>query len=105
MHEQQSFAPVRELTYPEIDQVYKALFRMKESLGPSPNRRHRAEILIGVCILHQFNSRYLIDKGTRVMGLSHNNVMRALDERTGAVPGKHLWQCDADGYYQMLDAD
>lgn len=92
------------LTYPEIDLVYRELNRLKASFGPSPNRRYRAEMLIGACILHKFNTRHLIVKALGAIGLSRNYVARLLDERTGELLGDHLWQRDEAGRYHLLDA-
>lgn len=92
------------LTYPEIDKVYSELRRLKESLGPKPSRRDRAELLIGACILHRFATRHQIVKALGSIGLSKAHVVRVLDERTGPIPGEHLWVRDEAGRYQLLDA-
>lgn len=99
-------APLRDpyfLTYPQIDQVYRELDRLKESFGLNPPRRYRAEIMIGACILHKFNTQRLIVKALGSRGLSRNFVIRLLHERTGELPGEHLWRYDDDGRYHLLD--
>ena len=83
--------------------VYDHLLELKESLGPRYNRRDRATIMIGACIETGFNTRYKIIKGLRVAGLSNNLVVGILDEQTGTVPGLHLWRCDDEGRYHLLD--
>ena len=83
--------------------VYRHLRELKESFGPNCNRRDRAVVLIGACILKGFNTKHLIIKGTRVAGLSKNHVVGILDEQTGAVAGLHLWRCDSEGKYHLLD--
>lgn len=82
--------------------VYDQLRALKESFGPSANKRDRATVLIGACILNGFDTRYLILKRLRVTGLSRNHVIDILDDLTGTVPGLHLWRCDDEGRYHPL---
>lgn len=91
-------------TYAQIDRVYGNLAKFKESLGPSPNRRYRAQMMIGVCIAEGFNTHYRITQAMRVMGLGKDHVLRTLSERTGDDPEVHLWRRDEDGLYHLLDA-
>jgi hypothetical protein len=91
-------------TYAELDRIYRHLRGLKESLGPKANRRDRAVLMIGACILQGFDTRPLIIKGLRATGLSVDNVVGILDEQTGDVPGVHLWGCDESGIYRVLDS-
>lgn len=84
--------------------VYDHLLDLKRSLGPDCNRHDRAILLIAACIENKFDTRHKILKGTRVAGLSASNVIARLDDNTGEVVGIHLWRCDADGRYHLLDA-
>jgi hypothetical protein len=79
--------------------VYDHLLKLKASLGPKYDRRDRAILLIIACIEKGFDTRHKILEGTRVAGLSRDNVEARLAENTGEIAGMHLWRLDADGRY------
>lgn len=89
-------------TYAETDRIYRHLFKLKASFGPKANRRERAVVMIGACILEGFDTKPEIIKGLRAAGLSVNHVQTILDQQTGIVPGLHLWQRDEEERYHLL---
>ena len=83
--------------------VFSALFKLKDDLGPKPNRRDRVQVMICASILYGFDERHRIIKSLGYHGLSANHINRVLDERTGTVPGAHLWQRHDYNRYRLLD--
>lgn len=83
--------------------VYSALSELKDKLGPKPNRRDRVQVMICASILYGFDERHTIISLLCSCGLSADHVKRVLDERTGSVPGAHLWQQPDGGQYRLLE--
>jgi hypothetical protein len=83
--------------------VYSTLIILKEKLATPIARTDRIKIMICASILYGFNTRYMIHKGIRVSGLSENLVNDALSQRTGTITGLHLWNCNKEGQYKLMD--
>lgn len=95
--------PARSRTYPEINKAFSEVLRVKEGLPSDLSRREQVEVLIGACIVQEFDTRELIIKWLRVAGRTPNAIAKVLDERTGPSTDKHFWQLGEDGRYTLHD--
>lgn len=85
--------------------IERRIGALKDSFGIRPARRPRAEALIGACILEGVDTQFEIVRMLGSSGLSKALVRSVLEERTGPLPGHHLWQTDKYGRYHLLDLD
>jgi hypothetical protein len=85
--------------------IYRRIGALKDSFGERPSPRPRAEALIGACILEGVDTRLEIVRMLGSSGISKNLIRSVLEERTGPLPGQHLWYADEYGRFHLLELD
>jgi hypothetical protein len=85
--------------------IERRIGALKDSFGIRPSPRPRAEALIGACIIEGVDTQYEIVRMLGSRGLSKKLVRSVLEERTGPLPGQHLWQPNEYGRFYLLDLD
>jgi hypothetical protein len=91
--------PTRELTYAEMDEIFRKLRAMKVECTGKMNKHDRAIVLITMCITEGLYRGQQIARTLGAIGLNRQHVGKLLKDETG-----NFWERLESGRYVLLDS-